>query len=274
MQNRNMWVTDLDGTLLDGQEKLPSQMLDIIPNINENTIKVIATGRNLEKVWKVIDNPKLFNYIIFSSGAGIYNCISGKIIQVNNLRQEDSIEIFNYLDKQSQNFIYTKEVPQNSTLYYKQNYSCDHFTEYVDAHQEELENTLNPFSDKLAQFMAFLPNQKNQIEIHTSRIMEISKNIQVIRATSPIDKDFCWLEIFHQNVSKGKAVQFLSNTLSIDLKDIIGVGNDYNDLDFLEIIGKPYVVDNSPQKIKANFPVVSSNNELGVLEVLKKHNLA
>ncbi|MDC1107124.1 HAD family hydrolase [Prolixibacteraceae bacterium] len=270
---KKMWVTDLDGTLLDNQEQLPTPLHDAIDKIDSSTIKVIATGRNLEKVRRVINNQQLFDFIIFSSGAGIFNTNSQELVRINNLSINISRMIFKFLDQEQHNFIYTKKVPNNQKLFFKKNYSCSHFNKYITSHQRELDPRISSLNEELAQFMVFIPNKKEKIQSLMDQIHSISKDLQVIRTTSPIDSSFCWIEVFHKNVSKGKAVLFLSEFLSIDLENIIGVGNDYNDVDFLSIIGNPYVMANSPQDLKEKFEVVSNNENHGVLEVLKKHGI-
>lgn len=274
MSKQKMWVTDLDGTLLNNNEMLPVQLEEAITHIPNTTIKVVATGRNLEKVKRVLPDMKLFDYIIFSSGAGIYHPKTQEIIQANNLSTSITQPLFECLNQKKQNFIFSKAIPFNAAINYKKNYPCNHFDIYINAHQKELDLQLNPSIQDLAQFMIFIPNHKDLIERLTREINSLSNEIQVIRATSPIDSEYCWLEIFSKAVSKGKAVNFLSKKLSIEMEEIIGVGNDYNDLDFLSIIGNPYVVRNSPEPLKSRFDVVSSNNDMGVLEVLKKHGIA
>ncbi|QZT38226.1 Cof-type HAD-IIB family hydrolase [Halosquirtibacter xylanolyticus] len=271
---KKMWITDLDGTLLNNNEQLPSSLYDAINKIPSHTIKVIATGRNLEKVRRAITNIQLFDFIIFSSGAGIYDTSKQSLIHVNNLSKHTCRIVFDFLDRQKYNFIYTQKVPFNQNLYYKENYPCKHFDQYLYAHERDLDRNLTTLNNELAQFMVFIPNNEDLIQSITTQIHSISDELQVIRATSPIDASFCWIEIFHREVSKGKAVRFLSHTLSIDLEHSIGVGNDYNDLDFLTIIGNPYVVENSPSDLKNRFNVVASNQDHGVLDVLKKHGIA
>ena len=49
----------------------------------------------------------------------------------------------------------------------------------------------------------------------------------------------------------------------------MSIGNDYNDLDFLQASPNSFVVNNAPNDLKKLFKVVSSNDEDGFAEVVK-----
>jgi hydroxymethylpyrimidine pyrophosphatase-like HAD family hydrolase len=88
----------------------------------------------------------------------------------------------------------------------------------------------------------------------------------VIRTTSPLDGKATWIEIFPSAVSKSRTSAWLAEELKIDKRDIVSVGNDYNDLDLLEWTASSYVVDNAPADLKNRFVGVASHNDGGVAE--------
>jgi hydroxymethylpyrimidine pyrophosphatase-like HAD family hydrolase len=92
----------------------------------------------------------------------------------------------------------------------------------------------------------------------------------VIRTTSPLDGKATWIEIFPNAVSKSRTAAWLAQKLKIDNRNIVSVGNDYNDLDLLEWTAKSYVVDNAPADLKSRFVGVASNNNGGVAEAAKR----
>ena len=58
--------------------------------------------------------------------------------------------------------------------------------------------------------------------------------------------------------------------MKIGKRDIVSVGNDYNDLDLLEWTVNSYVVDNAPADLKNRFAIVASNNNGGVSEAARR----
>ena len=82
-------ATDLDGTFLKNDKSISQQNLDTLHPLGEKGIlRVIATGRNLKKTTEVISPDVPFDYIVFSSGAGVYDWKNHELIYHQNLNAE------------------------------------------------------------------------------------------------------------------------------------------------------------------------------------------
>ena len=92
----------------------------------------------------------------------------------------------------------------------------------------------------------------------------------MIHATSPLDYQSSWIEVFHKDVSKAKSASWLIKRLGFYRDNVISVGNDYNDQDLLAWSGKGFVVGNAPDSLKQVFRTVSSNNQCGVSQAVKE----
>jgi len=72
------------------------------------------------------------------------------------------------------------------------------------------------------------------------------------------------MEVFPNDVSKAYGIKWLcSQEISCEIKDLISIGNDFNDLDMLELTESSYVVNNAPLELKNSYKVVPSNDEFG-----------
>ncbi|WP_212637958.1 HAD family hydrolase [Desulfocicer vacuolatum] len=103
------------------------------------------------------------------------------------------------------------------------------------------------------------------------RVYKALGDFSVIKATSPLDGKSIWIEVFNPLVSKSQVVAWLAAKLGVNRKDVVAVGNDYNDLDLLQWSGQGFVVANAPTEVKQGFKVVASNNECGVSRVVLNH---
>ena len=92
----------------------------------------------------------------------------------------------------------------------------------------------------------------------------------VIRATSPLDGDSFWLEVFPRGVSKSAACRELAAEHGIEAANVLAIGNDYNDLDVLRWAGTAFVTANAPEDLRAEFPVVAANDHGGVAEAVSR----
>ena len=89
------------------------------------------------------------------------------------------------------------------------------------------------------------------------------KNVKIIRATSPLDHESIWMEIFPMHISKAYGAEWLCKHLNIDPDLSMVIGNDYNDLDLLEWGKYPFVVANAPKELKEAYQVSKTVDESG-----------
>ena len=88
----------------------------------------------------------------------------------------------------------------------------------------------------------------------------------VVRTTSPLDGQSMWIEIFPLGVSKASGCALIAERYGLTPEEVMGIGNDFNDLDMLDWVGSAFVVANSPPEMRAKYRVVSSHEESGLSE--------
>jgi Cof subfamily protein (haloacid dehalogenase superfamily) len=76
-----------------------------------------------------------------------------------------------------------------------------------------------------------------------------------------------WLDFTAPNVNKGSALKLLLNKLSITVEEAMAFGDNFNDLEMLELVKHGYVMENAAEVIKDNFSLQSRTVE----ETLIKH---
>lgn len=84
-----------------------------------------------------------------------------------------------------------------------------------------------------------------------------------------------FIDIMHADASKGHALQKLAAIRGIEPKEILAIGNYYNDVDMLQFAGLGIAMENAPEAVKqAANTVTASNNDNGVAKALEKYVLA
>lgn len=81
------------------------------------------------------------------------------------------------------------------------------------------------------------------------------------------------LEVMTADVSKGRALRFVLDRLSLNASQCIAFGDNMNDIDMLETAGRPFVMNNAnPDLIKRlpNVPRTGNNFEAAVAQQLRK----
>lgn len=258
-------ATDLDGTFLRNDKSISKENLDTLHTLGERGIlRVAATGRNLQKTREVIAGHIPFDYFVFSSGAGVYDCRKEELLFYRNIDKEMVRQIAAFLIEKDLNFHLFKAVPDNHQCwYYRGSVYCTEFEAYSgynSNHSEPLPDG-EPLDVEACQFLVLFPNNYELFSRLKKELQSLFPEVKVLRASSPLETGYIWMEIFHPAVSKGNGVKFLCDTLQIDHEHTLGIGNDFNDLDLLEFTRYSYLVENSPQELKDRFLITRSNEE-------------
>jgi Cof subfamily protein (haloacid dehalogenase superfamily) len=267
-QNIKMVITDLDGTLLNNNREVSLDDMRSLFWLGENNItRVIATGRSFFSLKKVLKNNFPIDYLIFSSGAGVYDWKKQSLMHSQYLPDFEVKQISKILIENNVDFMIHEVIPENHKfVYHRTNKHNPDFERRINVYKDFAYklNTETEKYDHACQIIAVFPNNLDLFE----KIQQKFNDIKIIRTTSPLDGNSIWMEIFPEKVSKAYGIDWLCNKLQVSQENTISVGNDYNDIDMLEYTAKKYVVNNSPEDLKERFPVCKSNQESGFSDAI------
>ena len=274
MNNIRLVATDLDGTFLRNDKTVSPSNLDTLRWLGEQGIvRVAATGRNMVKVKEVIHENVPFDYVVYSSGSGIFDFRHHQHIRTTSISCDSANLLVSFFLAEDLNFHAFRPAPDNHLhWYYRGSEFCEEFERYHQHHYPYAEPL--PSSGKLesglSQFLLVFPGDESRFYRMKESIEAICPEIRVIRATSPLETGYIWMEIFHKSVSKGNGVLFLCNLLGIDPDHTLGIGNDYNDIDLLEFTAHSFLTDNAPEELKQHFTILPANEEDAFAHVIDK----
>lgn len=264
-------ITDLDGTILPQGENISTSTLHTLEQLGaEGIIRIIATGRTLFAARKFLPDNFPIDYLVFSSGAGIMRWRDKKILAAHHLKPEEARYIADYLWNYNINFTIQQEIPDNHYFYYTDIYP--RHTDYqrrVEKFQEFGTVIQQTSEIKTAATQVILILEPIQIKLIEKIKTDLSR-FSVIRSTSPFDHKAIWLEIYPPDINKGSTCQELLRLLNLTGRDCAGLGNDYNDVDFLDICGQAYLVQNAPERLKPHYKSVASDRNNGFTEFIRK----
>ncbi len=265
-------ISDLDGTLIDHHHSFTETDLETFRELGRRGItRAIATGRNLFSLRNELPDDFPIDYLIFSTGVGILNWHTKELIFSDKMDAKVSNNIAEILVEQKVDFFIYEQAPQNHVgKYFTVNADNDDFFHRLLRYQEfsipfEIDN--HDYCN-VSQFLCILPNVLERFNHVREKVNDIPTTI--IRATSPLDKQSIWLEFYPSSVSKGKAVEWLCNYLNINQKHTFGIGNDYNDEDFLQFVEHAFVVENAPEELKKQFQITEISENSGFSKAVEK----
>lgn len=268
-------ATDLDGTFLKNDKSVTQANIDSLHRLGKKGIvRVVATGRNLKKTMEVISGEIPFDYIVFSSGAGVFDLKNGKLLYKQDLDQHIVQQLVDFLVVRDLNFHLFKPVPENyNCWFHRGSEPCPEFEAYFGFHNSYSEPLPSGqiINSDACQFLVVFPGNSERFFAFKDEIESLFHEVKVVRTSSPLNTGYIWMEIFHHSVSKGNGVKFICDTLKIEYEYTLGIGNDFNDLDLLEFTNHSYLVENGPDELKQRFLCTSSNEENAFANAVEKH---
>lgn len=250
-------ASDLDGTLLPHNGSFHPNDVDTLYQLGKmGVIRVIATGRSLNSAQRSLPDDFPIDYLVFSSGAGVYCWREKKMLKQANLGFDNAQRVVNLLKERNVAFTLHQPIPENHHFsYWAGSKPHPDFQRYIQFHQP---NAL-PLNDLVvmdyAQILGFV-SYKEEFDELASNV----RQIKTVRATSPLDGRSIWMEFLHPEVSKAEGVRFVCQQLNIADNQVAVMGNDFNDVDLLTAFDNAYVVDNAPNELKEIFTVLPAVN--------------
>lgn len=265
-----MVITDLDGTFLNSSGEISPENRETMFQLGElGIVRVIATGRSLYSLRRAVPLKLPVDYIVFSSGAGIYDWQNHRIIESNHLNSDSVEKSVKAFHRRKIEFFVHCPIPENHKFDYYV-YDSDHSTDVWKRIElyKQFANPINDFQEyeykKSCQVIGITQDNPS----HFIAIKNDLKDLKVIRATSPINNQSLWIEVFPGHISKAAACQKLCQSLRISQKKTLGIGNDFNDIDLLEWVNEPYVVKNAPRQLKQNYKSIHDNDSNGFSKLI------
>ena len=197
-------ISDFDGTLCDSSCQISREIMEMLVSLGQKGIyRVIATGRSLYSAFQILPLEFPIDYLIFSSGAGLMNWKTKSIIFSASLAKEDTTFIANVLADHHIDFMIHHPVPENHFFdYFPFNPGNQDFLNRIHHYSSfALKSDINQYVFKEAsQLLAVEPPGSDSY----GELTQILNRFSVILATSPLDHQSKWIEIFPKHISKAQ----------------------------------------------------------------------
>ena len=253
-------VVDLDGTLLDNKKHIKDVDKRAIMKAMERGVKVsIFTGRNYYSAKKYLEELGLDVPVVFQNGALIMDFKSRKVLRMvaldGNLAREAVVRSRNY----GVFYIVYKDFLSDKDMLLDSDYNgpYSYYLENNSWRILKVEDVLEYVEGEVAEVA--LIGEEKLIKKVTSFVN--SSDASVIKSTSLSGHSF--YEIFGPDVSKAKALEFLLSTFGVDRSEVMFIGDGYNDLEIMEVVGIGVAMGNAPDDVKERASFVTLSNEEG-----------
>lgn len=264
-------ATDMDGTLLNSQNKITDRNKEAILEALEEGVKVIlCTGRIFTSALYYAKALELDTPIIACNGAYIGEQDKSKIIY------EEPISL--------QTFRKIVEIAEEEKMYY-------HFYDDSTFYARELNDTImnymnwNKERDEMDRIdIRIVEDPLDAIEEENSKVYKIvfvdenreklkrfREKISTIKGIEVASSWWSNVEVMNEGVSKGKALNKLCDMLNISMDEVIAIGDNENDIPMLKVAGLGIAMANGEGVAKdAADYIADTNDESGVGKIIEK----
>lgn len=281
MNFKGMVVSDFDGTLYDKADGFNWRDIETLNNLQEwNYLRVLATGRSLESLYRAINSDFPVDYVVFSSGAGVYDLKREELLKRTVFSTEQTVKLCKRLIDLKIDFMVHHPIPDNHYFHYhksegsggsgsKDGGSRDDFLRRIELYRDYA----LPFEWRqvrwleATQFVLITPADEGLLKRVKS---EFETHCSVIWSSSPLDDSSLWIELFPLGAHKGSGIAWLAESLGIQRKDTMAVGNDFNDMHMLEWSGAGFVVANAPEGLRRRFSEVAPCGDGGFAQAVNQ----
>ena len=265
---------DMDLTMLNNEGKVSDNSYAVLERAWAEGIKLVpVTGRSFDALLTGIDNFDYFDYVACTNGTVIHDTKTQEMIKRYSLDNDLAVKYIDYFDT------YNKDNYVVVNGYYL---GKNEFTQFLAdtkyRNNEEFEYLLKTYREKglreilsddrykvdkvIANFNNILLRGRLYDELHL-----MNKEPEVVVTASHITN----IEIFALNSGKDVAIREIARMYGIDMKDVMAIGDNDNDVEMLKAAGLSVAMGHATDRAKkvADF-VTKTNDEDGAVFAIEK----
>lgn len=269
-----LFVTDLDGTLLNSNKEVSIKSTEILNKLIDNGVNfTVATARTPATVVDLLQDVNLKLPAVLMNGVLLYDIKEEKYINIKEIGKDTVDKVFDVLNKFDKNAMVYGIRNNHLWVYHKEfeySWEYDFYKERADRKQKtflKVENYQECINEsKVINFIVFDKYEKIKgIYDELKKIDEIS----VEYYEDIYEKGCYFLEAYSAEASKANGIKLLSDYIEHD--KLICFGDNLNDIPMFELADECYATANAVERVKEiSTDVIGSCDEDGVALFMEK----
>lgn len=283
MKKEKLYISDLDGTLLDDYARLSEFSLNNLNCMIDKGLNfTIATARSIVSAGSILKGLNLRLPIIEINGALISDLFEKKHHKINNIHKSTVQDIYQLLVSFGCSPFISSFDGKADNLYYERvvNGGMEWFlNDGSEDHTKRIRYTDNISRAFDEQVVCITVIDKYEVLNSVADILDrdFSEMLQNHFFQNRYSPDWFWLTIHHHRANKAYAVPELAQMCGFDLADCVLFGDERNDIEMMQLNSRgaySIAVDNAVDEVKglAN-QVIQSNSDDAVVKYLMKEFL-
>ena len=267
-------AVDIDGTLLNPESHVSAADRDSLRRAHQNGVEVLlVTGRRHTFAQPIAEQLGFDLWLISSNGA-VTRSLSGEHFHRDLLPVNTCREMFGAMKEFRGNTVLTFDTESKGAIV------LERMDELTISIQRWLEKNLQyidfviPLEDALvtdpvqAMFCGPIPRMRQAVgALESSAIRD---RFTILRTEYP-ERDLSIVDVLNRDCSKGHALERWANHRGIAREQVMAIGDNYNDIEMLAFAGRPFIMGNASDELKARgWPITLANDRNGVAAAVEQ----
>ncbi len=265
---------DIDGTLLDSQYQISAANLAALRRAHRSGVEIVlVTGRRHTFAMPVAEMLGFDLWLISSNGA-VTRSSRGELFHRDLLPRATARKLCDYMHEFRGNLVLTFDQESKGAL--------------VVERLEDLHASIARWLEKNAAFIEFVTPITDALRTDPIQAMFCGtiarmREAEARLAAAPLGnsvavlktqyeaRDLCIIDVLNYGCSKGHALKRWAIHRGLERREIMAIGDNYNDLEMLAFAGVPFVMGNASDEVKQNgWAVTLPNDQSGVAAALEQ----
>ncbi|MFW6271149.1 MAG: HAD-IIB family hydrolase [Bacillota bacterium] len=273
----NLFISDLDGTLLNDEANLSRFSRDILNKLIKKDLQfTVASARSVISMQKILEGLDIELPIIEFNGAFISDLRTGKHIIINEINPEIKFDIFELIKKYGLVPFISSFNGKKDILYYKniQNEGCRWYVNDRIESKDSRLTKINKLYDTLKEHticFTIIGTKGKLKELNTELEKTYGSQIELHLIENDYSPGWYWLTVHDAKATKDEAIKELVEITGHKLDDLIVFGDNVNDKKMFNLASKAIAVDNAKDILKRNADeIIGNNNSDSVVKYIHK----
>jgi Cof subfamily protein (haloacid dehalogenase superfamily) len=282
MKNRkSLFVSDLDGTLLNSNGKLSDFSRDNLKRLLEAGLNfTVASARAINEIKPVLGDIPIKLPVIAINGAYLSDYSTGRHLIINSLEKSIAEAIFDIIRKANLwPFVCTFNGTDDRLYYQTLSHPAMHWYRQAilalnDQRLRETVNLAGVFNETVIS-LAVMGDKEPVGQVAQTLDEQFPGRLENFYFENPYSPGFWWLTIHDKKACKSIALRELLNMTGFKREQLTVFGDHINDIRMFELAGRAVAVENADERTKAAADeIIGTNDDDSIVKYLLEENLS
>ena len=277
MKNGRLYISDLDGTLLNGSGKLSDFSRDNLKRLLEAGLNfTVASARAINEIKPVLGDIPIKLPVIAINGAYLSDYKTGRHLIINSLEKSIAEAIFDIIRKANLwPFVCTFNGTDDRLYYQTLSHPAMHWYRQAilalnDQRLRETVNLAGVFNETVIS-LAVMGDKEPVGQVAQMLDEQFPGRLENFYFENPYSLGFWWLTIHDKKACKSIALRELLNMTGFKREQLTVFGDHINDIRMFELAGRAVAVENADERTKATEDeIIGTNDDDSVVRYLLK----